>query len=150
KNLTEMNAPDRGEQFCLPEGTKKMTITPDPKVENGATFDILREDHTMGNLIRSKLLEEPQVTFAGYKVPHPLEYNVVLKVQTTADTKPEMMVAKALNDLITEEELGRARALVIPREQKPMEEQAQMGIATTRENNIPVGSTGGVGVDMDF
>ncbi|CAG8484027.1 10172_t:CDS:2 [Diversispora eburnea] len=150
-----------------------MTITPDPKVENGATFDILREDHTMGNLIRSKLLEESQVTFAGYKVPHPLEHNVVLKVQTTLDTKPEMMVAKALNDLITEVsylkqkfvvQLGRARALVIPREQKPMEEQSQIGIqpttttsiATTRENNThtnppPAGSnTGGVAVDMDF
>ncbi|RIB19565.1 DNA-directed RNA polymerase, partial [Gigaspora rosea] len=49
-----------------------------------------------------KLFEEPQVIFAGYKVPYPLEHNVILKVQTTNDTKPDMMVAKALNDLITE------------------------------------------------
>ncbi|CAG8671394.1 23785_t:CDS:2 [Gigaspora rosea] len=133
-----------------------MTITPDPKVKYGATFEILREDHTMGNLIRFKLLEEPQVIFAGYKVPHPLEHNVILKVQTTNDTKPDMMVAKALNDLIMEvgylkqkfvEELGRARALVIPREQKLMEEQTPLGIPP--RDNIPIGNTG-VGVDMDF
>ncbi|RIB27857.1 DNA-directed RNA polymerase [Gigaspora rosea] len=79
-----------------------MTITPDPKVKYGATFEILREDHTMGNLIRFHLVKEPQVIFAGYKVPHPLEHNVILKVQTTNDTKPDMMVAKALNDLIME------------------------------------------------
>ncbi|CAG8821266.1 13144_t:CDS:2, partial [Racocetra persica] len=47
-----MNAPDRFDLFYLPPGAKKMTITPDPKVENGATFEILREDHTMGNLMR--------------------------------------------------------------------------------------------------
>ncbi|CAG8563145.1 4653_t:CDS:2, partial [Scutellospora calospora] len=90
--------------------------------------------------------------------PHPLEHNVILKVQTTNDTKPDMMVAKALNDLITEvgylkqkfvEELGRARALVIPREQKPMEEQAPLGIPSARDN-IPMGGNTGVGVDMDF
>ncbi|RIB14187.1 DNA-directed RNA polymerase, partial [Gigaspora rosea] len=78
-----INAPDHFDLFYLPPGTKKMTITPDPKVENVATFEILKKDLTMGNLIRFKLLEEPQVIFAGYKVPHPLEHNVILKVQTT-------------------------------------------------------------------
>ncbi len=30
----------------------RMKITPDTKVQNAATFEILREDHTMGNVIR--------------------------------------------------------------------------------------------------
>ncbi|CAG8440703.1 10415_t:CDS:2 [Funneliformis caledonium] len=153
-----MNAPDRFDVFYLPPGSQKMKITPDTKVQNAATFEILREDHTMGNVIRHKLLQEPQVIFAGYKVPHPLEHNVIIRVQTTNETKPEAMVAKALNDLITEvgylrtkfmEDLGRARALVIPREQKSMieqEPQIMQGIQQpTREPaNTSVGNTGGV------
>ena len=78
------------------------------------------------------MLQEQQVIFAGYKIPHPLEHNVIIRVQTTNETKPEAMVAKALNDLITEvgylrtkfmEDLGHAKVLVIPREQKSIVEQ---------------------------
>ncbi|POG66697.1 DNA-directed RNA polymerase [Rhizophagus irregularis DAOM 181602=DAOM 197198] len=89
-----------------------MKITPDTKVQNAATFEIFREDHTMGNVIRHKLLQEPQVIFAGYKIPHPLEHNVIIRVQTTNETKPEAMVAKALNDLITEVGYLRTKFMV--------------------------------------
>jgi DNA-directed RNA polymerase II subunit RPB11 len=58
------------------------------------------------------LLQEPQVIFAGYKVPHPLEHNVIIRVQTTNETKPEAMVAKALNDLITEVGYLRTKFMV--------------------------------------
>ncbi|CAG8695669.1 19902_t:CDS:2, partial [Gigaspora rosea] len=99
-----------------------MTITPDPKVENVATFEILKKDLTMGNLIRFKLLEEPQVIFAGYKVPHPLEHN-------------------ALNNLITE--VGYLKQKLVStcntREQKPMEEQTPLGIPP--RDNISIGNT---------
>ncbi len=58
------------------------------------------------------MLQEPQVIFAGYKVPHPLEHNVIIRVQTTNETKPEDMVAKALNDLITEVSYLRTKFMV--------------------------------------
>jgi DNA-directed RNA polymerase II subunit RPB11 len=50
--------------------------------------------------------------FAGYKVPHPLEHLVVLKVMTTEETKPEAMVAKAINDCIAEASHLRAKFIV--------------------------------------
>ncbi len=51
-----------------------------------------------------------------------------------------------------QEDLGRARALVIPREQKSMiDQEPQIIQQPTREPaNTSVGNTGGVGVDMDF
>ena len=35
-------------------------------------FTFNKEDHTLGNLLRSRLLQTPHVTFSAYKVPHPL------------------------------------------------------------------------------
>ena len=45
-------------------------------------------------------------------MPHPLEHVVVLKVMTTKDTKPEAMVAKAINDSIAEVSHLRAKFVV--------------------------------------
>ena len=46
------------------------------------------EDHTLGNIVRYSLLEHKQVLFAGYRVPHPLEHRIEIKIQTTHDTTP--------------------------------------------------------------
>ena len=45
-------------------------------------------------------------------MPHPLEHVVVLKVMTTKETKPEAMVAKAINDSIAEVSHLRAKFVV--------------------------------------
>lgn len=55
----------------------------DPKLLNAATFTIAKEDHTLGNLLATQLLHDPKVLYAGYKVPHPLENHIELKIQTT-------------------------------------------------------------------
>lgn len=44
----------------------------DPGVHSASKFTFNKEDHTLGNLLRSRLLQSPHVTFSGYKVPHPL------------------------------------------------------------------------------
>ena len=49
-----------------------------------------------------QLLKNPKVLFAGYKVPHPLEHNFVLKIQTTPDTTPMEVFSGELNNLINE------------------------------------------------
>lgn len=36
----------------------------------------------------SQLLLDPTVLFAGYKVPHPLENNILLKIQTDEQSNP--------------------------------------------------------------
>jgi DNA-directed RNA polymerase II subunit RPB11 len=50
----------------------------------------------------SQLLKDPQVLFAGYKVPHPLEHKFLLRIQTTADTTPSDALTSAITDLMAE------------------------------------------------
>ncbi|KAL5477145.1 hypothetical protein EMCRGX_G023895 [Ephydatia muelleri] len=97
-----MNAPAAFESFLLLDGEKKIIITKDTKVPNAAIFTVNKEDHTLGNLLMHQLLCDPQVLFAGYKVPHPLEHKFVLRIQTTADYSPQEALSSAISDLITE------------------------------------------------
>jgi DNA-directed RNA polymerase II subunit RPB11 len=48
------------------------------------------------------LLDNPQVIFAGYKMPHPLEHEFLLKVQTTPETTPLQVLQDEINHLLTE------------------------------------------------
>ncbi len=48
----------------------------------------------LGNMIRQQLLKDPNVLFAGYKNPHPLEHKVVLRIQVTYNTNYEMIFRK--------------------------------------------------------
>ena len=48
-----MNAPPTFESFLLFDGEKKITREQDTKVPNAAVFTINKEDHTLGNMIRS-------------------------------------------------------------------------------------------------
>ncbi|KAJ3336577.1 DNA-directed RNA polymerase II subunit RPB11-b1 [Gonapodya sp. JEL0774] len=66
----------------------RVIVTRDTKIPNAATFTIYTEDHTVGNVLRQQLLRNPRVLFAGYRVPHPLEPKVEIKVQTTHQTTP--------------------------------------------------------------
>jgi DNA-directed RNA polymerase II subunit RPB11 len=56
------------------------------------------------------------VLFAGYKVPHPLTHEFVLRVQTTPDYSPQEALMNAITDLISElsllEERFRVRAVL--------------------------------------
>uniref|UniRef100_A0A8C9PMT0 DNA-directed RNA polymerase RBP11-like dimerisation domain-containing protein n=1 Tax=Spermophilus dauricus TaxID=99837 RepID=A0A8C9PMT0_SPEDA len=75
-------------QLLLPP-LSRITINKDTKVPNACLFTINKEDHTLGNIIKSQLLKDPQVLFAGYKVPHPLEHKIIIRVQTTPDYSPQ-------------------------------------------------------------
>jgi DNA-directed RNA polymerase II subunit RPB11 len=91
----EDNVPPRFELFLLGDGEKKVTETPDTRklhshshsrfislaihvlmmtlgIPSSSLFIFNKEDHTLGNLLRSRLLQSEHVTFAGYRVPHPL------------------------------------------------------------------------------
>ena len=79
-----MNKPDDFECWRLPDddSVQKVTMIKDTKVANAMTLVIEREDHTLGNMVRMQLLEDEDVTFSGYRVSHPLEPAIQLKVQT--------------------------------------------------------------------
>ncbi|KAG2049989.1 hypothetical protein BDR06DRAFT_960684 [Suillus hirtellus] len=48
-----MNAPNRFELFVLEDGEKPVEVTEDTKIPNAATFKIVKQDHTLGNMIRA-------------------------------------------------------------------------------------------------
>ena len=92
-----------------------LTITEDPKIPNAATILLKKQDHTMANMIRSyvqisctitvltslsQLLLDPSILFAGYKVPHPLETDVILKIQTDERSNPADALKRACTLLI--------------------------------------------------
>lgn len=104
-----MNAPPTFESFLLHEGEKKIVKELDTKVTNAALFTINKEDHTLGNMIRSQLLKDPHVLFAGYKNPHPLEHKFVLRIQTTSDYSPQEAFMNAITDIISELSLFEER-----------------------------------------
>ncbi|KAL9260124.1 DNA-directed RNA polymerases II, IV and V subunit 11-like protein [Drosera capensis] len=104
-----MNAPDRYERFVVPEGTKKVSYERDTKIINAASFTIEREDHTIGNILRMwggvvfgdcrQLHRDDNVLFAGYKLPHPLQYKIIVRIHTTSQSSPTQAYNQAINDL---------------------------------------------------
>ncbi|EIW78371.1 RBP11-like subunits of RNA polymerase, partial [Coniophora puteana RWD-64-598 SS2] len=96
-----MNAPNRFELFVLEDGEKPVEVTEDTKIPNAATFKIVKQDHTLGNMIRAQVLSMPQVLFAGYKVPHPLQPYFLLKIQTDGSLTPQAALEQACTKLIS-------------------------------------------------
>eukprot|EP00244_Chara_vulgaris_P013035 TRINITY_DN7189_c0_g2_i1.p1 TRINITY_DN7189_c0_g2~~TRINITY_DN7189_c0_g2_i1.p1 ORF type:complete len:116 (+),score=10.74 TRINITY_DN7189_c0_g2_i1:77-424(+) len=97
-----MNAPDRYERFVVPEGMRKVDYERDTKIPNAGTFTLQREDHTLGNIIRMQLHADPNVLFAGYKLPHPLQHHVLIRVQTNGIISPLRAFSQAITDLDNE------------------------------------------------
>lgn len=107
-----MNKPDDFDCWRLPDddSVQKVTVTPDTRVPNAATLVIEREDHTLGNMLRMQLLENPEVTFGGYRVQHPLEPAIQVKVQTKSENPgPTQAVDQALSTLEKELEVIEKR-----------------------------------------
>lgn len=97
-----MNAPPSFESFILFDGEKKIKIEKDSRIPDTCIFTILKEDATIGNLLRDQLLKDPNVLFAGFKISHPLDHKIILRVRTTPDYTPQEAVTNAINDLISE------------------------------------------------
>lgn len=59
----------------------------------GFDFFFLREDHTLGNLLQTwmedNMMESGDITFVGYKVPHPLRDEMVLRVGVDFPSQPD-------------------------------------------------------------
>ncbi|MES1906762.1 MAG: hypothetical protein MHM6MM_000006 [Cercozoa sp. M6MM] len=104
------NVPNRSQTYLLEPDEdeevteiKKVTWVRDKKVPDAAVFRINKEDHTLGNVVRCKVLEDDRVLFVGYKVPHPLKSEVVIKVRTQKRAaKPREVVLDACSDLLAE------------------------------------------------
>lgn len=78
----------------------RLTITPDSRIPNAAIIKFEREDHTLGNLLRSQLLQDSRVIFAAYKVEHPLFANFLLRIQTEEGYSPKEALKNACSAIL--------------------------------------------------
>ena len=65
-------------------------ITESDTVMDGIDILVKNQSHTLGNLIQSYLFinyveEQEKLKFVGYKIIHPLENNLIIRIQTTED-----------------------------------------------------------------
>lgn len=88
--------------FLLGEGESKVTMELDTRQPNTAIFTFNKEDHTLGNLLRSTLLQNEHVIFSAYKIPHPLFPKFELRVQTDDETTPKEALLLACQGLIAD------------------------------------------------
>ncbi|KAI9673836.1 MAG: DNA-directed RNA polymerase II core subunit [Trizodia sp. TS-e1964] len=94
------NVPDRFELFLLGEDEKKVVETPDTRIPSSSVFIFNKEDHTLANMLRSRLLSTEHVTFAGYKIPHPLFASFELRVQTDGEITPKKALLQAATEIV--------------------------------------------------
>lgn len=47
-----------------------------------ASFQVVDEDHTLGNALRYIIMKNPEVEFCGYSIPHPSENKLNIRIQT--------------------------------------------------------------------
>ncbi|MCJ1451016.1 DNA-directed RNA polymerase II core subunit [Mycoblastus sanguinarius] len=98
----EDNVQHRFELFLLGDGEKKVTEEADTRIPSSSIFTFNKEDHTLGNLLRSRLLQSPHVTFAGYKVPHPLVSQFILRIQTDGSLTPRAALVQSCKELVND------------------------------------------------
>ncbi|KAF3392300.1 DNA-directed RNA polymerase II subunit RPB11 [Talaromyces pinophilus] len=95
-----VNVPRKTEAFILGEGEKKIEEKADTRTPSTSIFTINKEDHSVGNLLRGRLLQNRHVTFAAYKIPHPLEHKLELRVQTDGEITPKDALIAACHDTV--------------------------------------------------
>lgn len=64
-----------------------------------ASFQIIDEDHTLGNALRYMIMKNPEVEFCGYSIPHPSENKLNLRIQTYGKMSAVDALHKGLDDL---------------------------------------------------
>ncbi|KAF9480579.1 RBP11-like subunits of RNA polymerase [Pholiota conissans] len=135
-----MNAPARHESYVLDDGEKAVEVIEDTKIPNAATIKIVKQDHTLGNMLRAQLLAMPQVLFAGYKVPHPLHPYFIIKIQTDGTVTPQKILEQACTKLI-----GTMSSLEtkFKREFSYKDVEGTAGGVTAATGEDPYGTTGG-------
>ena len=94
-----MNVPEAFELFKIPDGKEKVECSLDERTLHTATFTILLEDHTLGNIVKMMLLRNPKVRFAAYRKPHPLENKIEIRIQTNGEITPTNALNEALVNL---------------------------------------------------
>ncbi|CAI5756009.1 unnamed protein product [Candida verbasci] len=64
-----------------------------------ASFQILEEDHTLGNALRYIIMKNPEVEFCGYSIPHPSENKLNIRIQTYGNISAVEALHQGLDNL---------------------------------------------------
>ncbi|KAK4044765.1 DNA-directed RNA polymerase subunit 2 [Parachaetomium inaequale] len=88
------------ELFVLTEGEKKITEKVVSGMSNCSDFLLLKEDHTLGNLLSVYLKMAPHVMMAAYKIGHPNVPEVLLRVQTDGSVTPREALVTVCKQLV--------------------------------------------------
>ena len=70
------------------------------RAPNELKIEIEGEGHTICNLLESVLLEDDDVEFAGYDIPHPLVSNPLVSIRTKSGKKPEEALREAIEKIL--------------------------------------------------
>ncbi|KAI1332035.1 DNA-directed RNA polymerase [Xylariaceae sp. FL0255] len=82
------------------EGEKKITEKPFAGTSNTSEFILLKEDHTLGNLLSEHLKHHPNVLMAGYKIAHPNVPECMIRLQTDGTKTPREIFVDVCKQLI--------------------------------------------------
>lgn len=79
---------------------EKIVILPGASADlTSITFCVKEEDHTLGNSLRWSILQNPEVDFCGYSIPHPSEAKTNIRIQTTEKANSIDAMNKGIDDL---------------------------------------------------
>ncbi|KAI1776362.1 DNA-directed RNA polymerase II subunit RPB11 [Hypoxylon cercidicola] len=101
--LDQTHVPDFPfELFLLNDSERKITEKPFAGMSNTSDFIILKEDHTVGNLLAEHFKQHQNVMMAGYKVPHPNVAEVLIRLQTDGTVTPREVFVDVCKQLIAQ------------------------------------------------
>ena len=63
------------------------------KQEKLVEFKLLGETHTFANLLRTHLVDDPEVEFVAYKLEHPMDKDALFILQTKSKSAKTVLLA---------------------------------------------------------
>jgi DNA-directed RNA polymerase subunit L len=81
------------------------------KGPNTLVFELRGEGHTFCNSLREALLQDPAVTFAAYRIDHPLVSSPVFVVKTDGSKTPEDALREAAARIVALTKVFEEKAL---------------------------------------
>jgi len=70
------------------------------KTDTELEVEIIGEDHTLGNLLAKRILEQKGVLMSYYRIEHPLKGSVIIYVKTDGSVSPIEVMKNAIDDTI--------------------------------------------------
>ncbi|CRG97437.1 DNA-directed RNA polymerase 2, putative [Plasmodium gallinaceum] len=97
---TLSNKPENIDLLVLGPGEKKVKCIISERGDCNI-FIIKLEDHTLGNLIKQQLCQDPKVTFAAYRQPHPLENSIEITIKPKGFAGVKLL-SENINNLLSQ------------------------------------------------